>query len=521
MLFVILIADIFFITIFTFISWTTVKSLKREIALLSTEKIEADVLKGLERSAILNLAKGTKRYFWSIEYISNEGTLLFELPPNGMISSDRPLFSGEISIPIASDFNMDHGKVIFHYSLTVFIQFVLLGFCLILSLSYFIFSFWKKRIISEFESQLQLRNAQTLNELTQQVAHDIRSPLSAMNMMMGRLSLLPEGERLLIRSAVHRINDIANDLLSKSTEDGADNINPVDNGNGPVAIHLLGPLVDALISEKRTQYRERQNIEITADLSFGYGAFVEVNIIEMGRVISNLINNSIEALHEKSGTVSISICCHGGKVSLSITDNGGGIPKEIMDRLGEKGVTFGKNGTESGSGLGIYHAKKVIEKYYGQFKVETELGVGTCISLLLPTAKAPDWFLEKLVLRPSDRVITVDDDVSMHQVWRRRFAEYHKEDSIIMSFTSIVDFKSWVLQNLHADQIFLIDYEFLNQKTNGLDLIEMLGIQSRSILVTSWYEEEQIRQNCQNLDVKLIPKPMAGFVPIEITSTFS
>jgi hypothetical protein len=41
----------------------------------------------------------------------------------------------------------------------------------------------------------------------------------------------------------------------------------------------------------------------------------------------------------------------------------------------------------------------------------------------------------------------------------------------------------------------------------------------QAILVTSRYEETRIRERCEKLGVRLIPKPMAGFVPIEIQRT--
>jgi hypothetical protein len=61
-----------------------------------------------------------------------------------------------------------------------------------------------------------------------------------------------------------------------------------------------------------------------------------------------------------------------------------------------------------------------------------------------------------------------------------------------------------------------VDYELLNQNATGLDVIEDLGIGTQAILVTSRYEEDKIRERCDRLGVRLIPKAMAGFVPIEI-----
>jgi hypothetical protein len=64
------------------------------------------------------------------------------------------------------------------------------------------------------------------------------------------------------------------------------------------------------------------------------------------------------------------------------------------------------------------------------------------------------------------------------------------------------------------EALFLMDYEIKNDSETGLDLIEQLGIAQQAILVTSRYEEKAIRQRCNRLQLKLIPKTMCGFVPI-------
>jgi hypothetical protein len=61
-----------------------------------------------------------------------------------------------------------------------------------------------------------------------------------------------------------------------------------------------------------------------------------------------------------------------------------------------------------------------------------------------------------------------------------------------------------------------LDYEILGDPKTGLDVIELLGIATQSVLVTSRYEEENVLSRCQKLGVKLLPKNLAGFVPITI-----
>jgi len=366
-----------------------------------------------------------------------------------------------------------------------------------------------------------------LVNVASQVSHDIRSPLSALNMVIATFKDIPEEKRLIIRNAVQRINDIANELLQKSKETSAkqSSVNSpllaINSAAANLKVHLLAPLIDDIVSEKRIQYRDKINVEITSDFSHSYGEFAEINANELKRVLSNLINNSVEAFADAKGKVMISIQSDKTTVSIVVRDNGKGIPPHILARLGEKGVTYGKEGTASGSGLGVYHAKKAIESFNGQFEILSKPSLGTTITMSFPKAAAPNWFVEKLVLSTNSQVIALDDDLSIHQIWKGRLQSLNAEsfDVQLLSFTSGAEFKNYVeaqVAEVALQKVFLVDYELLNQNMTGLDLIEELGLGKSAILVTSRYEEDQIRNRCAKLRVKLIPKGMAGFVPIEI-----
>src|SRR5262249_230320 len=116
-----------------------------------------------------------------------------------------------------------------------------------------------------------------LVDTARQVSHDIRSPLAALNMVIPTLDGIADSERRIIRNVAQRINDIANGLLvqSKPNVDGNAEPHPQDS-----ATVMLIPLIDALISEKRMQYRERMDLEICADISNGFGLFAQLNASE-------------------------------------------------------------------------------------------------------------------------------------------------------------------------------------------------------------------------------------------------
>jgi hypothetical protein len=185
-------------------------------------------------------------------------------------------------------------------------------------------------------------------------------------------------------------------------------------------------------------------------------------------------------------------------------------------------VSHGKESSgTSGSGLGVYHAKSTVESCGGKCEIQSREGQGTMIQIQLPRASAPDWFVEELRLKPDMSVFSVDDDQSIHGIWSERLEamKVDKQRISLLSYTSakaFVDICEGLEPQARANALFLVDYEFLNQGVNGLQVIERLGIASQAILVTSRYEEVDIQKKCQGMGVKLIPKALAGYVPIVV-----
>lgn len=360
------------------------------------------------------------------------------------------------------------------------------------------------------ENQLRAVDSATA-KLAKQMAHDIRSPLTALRVLVGHLAGVPEEHRVMIRNAVQRIEDIANDLRAKQEQDSG----VPGEENGGMSVQLLSSLIEPLISEKRTQHRAKLGVEIHAALDAeSYGLFAAVQPTELKRVISNLINNAVEAMDR--GLVTVAVRQAAEQVVITVTDTGKGIPPELLPKLMQQGATFGKAG---GSGLGLYHARTMMESWGGTLVLSSRVGVGTTATLTVPRADAPAWFVPELVLTPGSTIVIVDDDVSIHQIWHERLeaVELPAHEIALQHFSSGTDVAAWYQG--HENTLFLCDYEFLGMPNNGLELIEQLGVQDRAILVTSHYEEAPIQQRCAALGVRLIPKGLAGFVPIRVVET--
>lgn len=373
------------------------------------------------------------------------------------------------------------------------------------------------------QQQKQLAQAKAAEIVARQVSHDICSPLSALNLMMSSLEQVPEERRILIRNAVQRINDIANSLLAKSKKQQS-----APQSQNKLETEMLSSIIDSLVSEKRIQYRDKSFVDISADLNKSYGLFSNINAVEFKRMLSNLINNSIEAAREDQKLkVQISIEQIADKILIRVRDNGKGIPQQILSQLGKKEISDGKVNGESGFGIGIYHAFKTIQSFGGQIKINSEANANskqsTEVSIMLPKAKTPNWFVEKISIPANTQLISLDDDISIHQIWSGRLSSIkaHQANITHLTFNNESDLKSALHQININQSLLLVDYELLGQTKSGLDIIEEISLEypqilSKTILVTSRFEETNIRTRCARLGIKLIPKMMVGFVDISI-----
>jgi len=150
----------------------------------------------------------------------------------------------------------------------------------------------------EYGKRIKAERAKALLDLAAQVAHDIRSPLAAINTALQNMASIPEKIRVMIKNAVRRINDISNNLLMQSrsnNEEYEGNYANIDD----IFPELIFVVLDNIVAEKKYEYFKKQiNIELEiSDCS--YNCFSNINQASFKRVLSNLINNGIEAT--KSG----------------------------------------------------------------------------------------------------------------------------------------------------------------------------------------------------------------------------
>jgi two-component system, NtrC family, sensor kinase len=82
------------------------------------------------------------------------------------------------------------------------------------------------------------------------------------------------------------------------------------------------------------------------------------------------------------GTLTVGIRQENGNAVVSVTDSGCGIPEEIRGKIFD--VFFTTKPAGVGSGLGLDIVKKIIDKHHGKIELQSEVGVGTTFTVVLP-----------------------------------------------------------------------------------------------------------------------------------------
>ena len=352
-----------------------------------------------------------------------------------------------------------------------------------------------------------------------QVVHDIRSPLAAMEMLLGHLPELDEDKRQVLKNSVKRIKEITNSLSVMGRAKPMTlmmEANPSERNAFNANVVLLDSLIDALVSEKRIQHHNRPEIEIDYQReSSVYGAFVKVNPGEFNRVLSNLIDNGIEAIpSRRSGKVQIQTKLGmNGKILITLSDNGKGMAPEVLQKVGKKGLSIDKLG---GSGLGLHHAKKMIKSWNGELNIDSEKEVGTTLTLSLDLQPQEEWFAKKITVHEFTTVVVIDQDLQMHEFWKMRIHEQGKFKNAIHCFARLEEFTQYYAASFHEwiSALYIVNDEIFDKPEKTFEWLNRLGISKQSLVISNQLESTRVLDYCTSRGIKLLSKYSCEFVPI-------
>jgi two-component system phosphate regulon sensor histidine kinase PhoR len=246
-----------------------------------------------------------------------------------------------------------------------------------------------------FEDVTQQRQAeQAKSDFTAQIVHDLRGPLSG---IQGTLEfvLSQEGTKLdamytdLLQEAQReseRMMGLINELLDFSK---------IQSGNFIVeqdSVRVAGLLKRAVRSLQSVAARD----EVFLLSAHGRDIPQIIGSVEkLTQAIINLISNSLK-FTPKKGLISVGAAIERNgdapdAIVISVTDSGMGIKateiQQIFDKYKQSGTKSIRGG--SGTGLGLYIVKQIVEAHGGEVSVASIEGVGTSMVLRLPVKRLP------------------------------------------------------------------------------------------------------------------------------------
>jgi signal transduction histidine kinase len=219
----------------------------------------------------------------------------------------------------------------------------------------------------------QRRALAAVGEFAASLAHEVRNPLTSIRVDLQRIEeKLPEDEETLelMTRTLRKI-----DGLNRSVT-GA--LQVARSGSVTLApLNLRAPLKAAVqMAEPTFQDREA---ELVVDGVEGAPIQVDGDAAALERLFLNLLLNAAQALGP-GGRAAVAVEIEEDGVRISIQDGGKGIETENLERVFDPFFSTRPDGT----GLGLPISQRIAQAHGGDLMVESELGVGTTVTVLLP-----------------------------------------------------------------------------------------------------------------------------------------
>jgi len=217
-----------------------------------------------------------------------------------------------------------------------------------------------------------------LGKITSQIVHDIKNPLTIINLAKDCIALKyigsqgPEFAATLkqIADSADRIQKIILNTLNfaKALPDKHEKIN-------------ICEIIEKSVELAKINIKNRK-IQINFD-HMTQPVFINANADQMEQVFVNMISNAIHAIAEdRSGLITIRIFGKDRMINCLIQDNGVGMPEDVLQNIFES--FFTTRSDKEGSGLGLSICQAIIAQHNGVITCQSKPNEGTIFTINLP-----------------------------------------------------------------------------------------------------------------------------------------
>ena len=238
----------------------------------------------------------------------------------------------------------------------------------------------ERAITKQIAAQLELSNVEDTTRkarlLTKLRAH--QNPLDY-------LPLLQHPESDFILSVASNIADVVNSThnINNAVEKVSRVVYALKalSGDDVVKAAIVAPLQPDMDKALAKYQSQMQSVELVTNFQPDMPA-IHADHDAMEQLCIHLVMNALQAMNYE-GKLTVGLKADNNQAIISVADTGTGIADDIKDRIFEPFFTTRTSG--EGSGMGLAIVKRIVEQHQGSIYVKTELGVGTTVTVTLPS----------------------------------------------------------------------------------------------------------------------------------------
>jgi signal transduction histidine kinase len=234
------------------------------------------------------------------------------------------------------------------------------------------------RLRQQIARETEAHQFQSFVKLSALLTHDLKNAIEALSLTVGNMERHHDNPEFRadalkgLTSATDKLRALVGRLS-----------NPVNTLSGefkrPHPIDLV-PLLSRVLVQTADPLSGRHEI----DMRLPARLFAMADVERIEKVIENLLLNALEAMSGKRGKLTIAAgATEDGKVFFSVTDTGAGMSPEFIEQQLFRPFATTK---ERGVGLGLYTCREVVRANGGTIEVDSRVGSGTTIRVVLASA---------------------------------------------------------------------------------------------------------------------------------------
>ncbi len=235
------------------------------------------------------------------------------------------------------------------------------------------------RSITQMKDELKTKD-RLKDEFINIASHELRTPIQPIvsYIELARKGVIDKEKSFeVVMAQTKRLKRLADDILDVSRIDG-----------GRFVLHKeyfnINELVSGIVNATRLTLSNNVSMEYKVS-SNKEPMHLYADKIRISQVIDNVISNAVKFTKEGCISMDVSEIDSGSNIQISISDTGGGIPTEIFSKLFAKFATTSvANGTEHGTGLGLFISKAIVEAHGGTIAGLNNSDGGATFGIVIP-----------------------------------------------------------------------------------------------------------------------------------------